>query len=60
MDQVVVDVFGGAADGVDVEFERFVGSEVAEEIGEKGIDVDGVLVLRGAGEAQNFGGDLLG
>ena len=60
MDQAIVDVFGGAADGVDVELERFIGAEVAEEIGQKGIDVDGVLVLRGAGEAEDFGGDFFG
>ena len=33
---------------------------MAEEIGQQGIDVDGVLVLRGAGEAQDFGGDFVG
>ncbi len=60
MDQIVVDVFGGAADGVDVELEGFIGAEVAEEVGQEGIDVDGVLVLRGAGEAEDFGGDFFG
>jgi len=60
LDQVVVDVFGGAADGVDVELERFVGAEVAEEISQQGIDVDGLLFLRRAGETEHFGGDFVG